>query len=97
MATKKKVTKLKDIIEVATAPCINEVEPDTRHWRRQEAVELAVKLFSDTPFADILRVKDTNGNAVIADVPFYEITENIYQYLTTGTFPSYEAFKLKAK
>lgn len=85
MATKKVSNKnIKALCqEVVT---YNEVE------LRKEAVNLAIDLFKYTEFNEMLKLKGGKG---VADVPFYNVTLEIYNFLKTGIFKQYEAFMAK--
>jgi hypothetical protein len=59
---------------------------------RTNALNHAIALFSGTNFNDMLVLKGGKG---VADVPFYNVTLEIYNFLKTGKFAQYEAFMTK--
>lgn len=64
-------------------------------YERELSLGYAIRLFSETPFKNFL-IGNTrsNGTSEIIDVPFYQVVGEIYEFLKSGKFPGYEAFKL---
>lgn len=74
------------------------LDQEDEQYIRITALSTAVKLFSDTPFKNLL------GSAVplpvvspVQDVAFYSMVEQFVSFIKTGKFPGYEAFKVAQK
>jgi len=100
MATKKKTATIVDKLACNEAANIgidvtNSLNNTSNDYRRSEALSIAVRLFTDTPFREMLEPRVVGGE--IPDVPFYSLTTEIYEFLKTGKFTGYNKFLEKQK
>lgn len=76
-----------------TGSFLNKSVVEQYDYRRLDAVNLAIRLFTETPFKDMITPKTAGGD--VPDVPFYNVTNEIYEFLKTGEFTGYNEFLKK--